>query len=282
MDALALSGVLPTGFALPSLPYLAAVAAATLAVLAGLRRERPAVDARVVLAFAPWMVLGSSLYVCYQLAVFPAAVAPFIGSPIVYATTFAVAGATWLAARNAGPSVPTVPTLAAVGAVLAVLPIGAALYRGWSEETLTVAWPLAAVVAAVVLTAGTWAVVARIRPDDATTVGAAGVLAVFGHALDATSTTVGIDVLGYGEQTPLSAAIIEFAAGLPTEPLLGAGWLFVLVKLALAAGVVALLADYVRDVPSEGNALLGVVAAVGLGPGTHNVVLFVAANPAGF
>jgi uncharacterized membrane protein len=281
MNAVAVSAVLPTGFALPPLPYLGAVAAATVAVLAGLRRERPAVDARTVLALAPWMVLGSSLYVCYQLALFPEAVAPFFGSPVVYATTFAVAGATWLAARRAGSAAPTLPALAAVGAVLAVLPITAALYWGWTEASLTVAWPLGAVVAAAVLTAATWAVVARVRPEDASTVGAAGVLAVFGHALDATSTTVGIDVLGYGEQTPLSAAIIEFAHGLPTEPLLGTGWLFVLVKLALAGGVVALLADYVRDIPSEGNALLGVVAAVGLGPGAHNVVLFIAANPAG-
>ncbi|SEW26590.1 DUF63 family protein [Halobacterium jilantaiense] len=282
MNAVALSGVLPSGFALPSLPYLVAVAAATLAVVAGLRRDRPAVSTRVVLALAPWMVLGSSLYVCYQLALFPDAVAPFFGSPVVYVTTFAVAGATWLVARRAGPSVPVVPALAAAGSLLAVPTVGAALYRGWTEQTLTLPWPLAAVAAAAVLTAATWAVVARVRPDDAATVGAAGVLAVFGHALDATSTTVGIDVLGYGEQTPLSAAIIEFAADLPTEPLLGTGWLFVLVKLALAAGVVALLADYVRELPSEGNLLLGVVAAVGLGPGVHNVVLFIAANPAGF
>jgi uncharacterized membrane protein len=281
-DAVALSGVLPSGFALPPLPYLVAVAAAVFAVVGGLSQERPTIDGRVVLAFAPWMVLGSSLYVCFQLGLFPEGVAPFFGSPIVYASTFTLAGGTWLATRNAGPSVPALPALAAVGAVLAVLPIGAALYRGYSEQSLTVAWPLAAVVAAVVLTAGTWAAVARLRPEDTATVGAAGALAVFGHAIDATSTTVGVDVLGYGEQTPLSAAIMEFAATLPTEPLLGVGWLFVVVKLALAAGVVALLADYVRDVPSEGYLLLALVAAVGLGPGAHNVVLFVAANPAGF
>lgn len=282
MNAVALSAVLPSGFALPPLPYLAAVAALTVAVVAGLRRERPPVDARTVLALAPWMVLGSSLYVCYQLALFPDAVEPLFGSPVVYATTFGVAGATWLAARRAGPSAPARPTLALTGTVLAAVPIGAALYRGWTEQTLTLPWPLAAVGAAAVLTAVTWGVVTRVNPADAETVGAAGVLAVFGHALDATSTTVGIDALGYGEQTPLSAAIIEFAAGLPTEPLLGTGWLFVLVKLALAAGVAVLLADYVRDIPSEGNVLLGVVAAVGLGPGAHNVVLFIAASPTGF
>jgi uncharacterized membrane protein len=101
-----------------------------------------------------------------------------------------------------------------------------------------------------------------------------GFLAVFGHALDGVSTAVGVDLLGFGERTPLSRAIIEFAATLPTEPYLGTVWLFVLVKLAVASGVVTLFADYVREDPSEGYALLGFVAAVGLGPGVHNLLLF--------
>jgi uncharacterized membrane protein len=279
MDALALSAVLPTGFALPPLPYLAVVAAAVLAVGAALRRERPAVDSPTVLAFAPWMVLGSALYVCFQLQVYPDSIAPLFGSPIVYASTFAAAGATWLAARRTARPL---RALAAVGSLLALLPIAAALQQGHEAGSLTFPWPLAAVAAAVVLAGVTWAVLREIRPADAAAVGWAGALAVFGHALDATSTAVGVDVLGYGEQTPLSAAIMHFAGTLPTEPILGVGWLFVLVKLALAGGVVALLADYVREVPGEGYLLLAVVAAVGLGPGVHNVVLFIAANPAGF
>jgi uncharacterized membrane protein len=279
MDVLALSAVLPTGFALPPLPYLAAVAAAVLAVGAGLRRERPPVTSRTVLAFAPWMALGSALYVCFQLGVYPDSIAPLFGSPIVYASTAAVAGATWLAARRTGRPL---RALAAVGGVLAVLPVAAALQHGYEAGSLNFPWPLAAVAAAVVLAGVTWVALREIRPADAAAVGWAGVLAVFGHALDATSTAVGVDVLGFGEQTPLSAAIMHFAAGLPTEPFLGVSWLFVLVKLALAGGVVALLADYVREVPGEGYLLLALVAAVGLGPGVHNVLLFVASNPAGF
>jgi uncharacterized membrane protein len=38
--------------------------------------------------------------------------------------------------------------------------------------------------------------------------------------------------------------------------------------------VVALFTEYVRSDPAEGNALLGLVMAVGLGPGTHNLLLF--------
>jgi uncharacterized membrane protein len=62
---------------------------------------------------------------------------------------------------------------------------------------------------------------------------------------------------------------------------LGVGWLFVLVKLLVAAGIVVLLADLVREDPVEGRLLLGFVAAVGLGPGVHNVLLFVVATPTG-
>lgn len=271
--------VLPTGFALPPLPYLAVVAAAVLVVGFTLYREAPTVDDRTVLAFGPWMALGSALYVCFQLQVYPDAIAPLFGSPIVYATTFAVAGATWLGTRRtARPRL----ALAGVGGALALLPAAAAIQYGVANDTLDIAWPFAAVVAAAVVGHVAWWAVGRRRPDDVALVGGAGALAVFGHVLDGTSTAVGVDVLGFGEQTPLSAAIMEFAASLPTHAFLGEGWLFVLVKTALAVGVVVLLADYVREEATEGYLLLAFVAAVGLGPGVHNVLLFVAANPAGF
>lgn len=271
--------VLPTGFALPPLPHLLVVAAAVLAVGWLLVDAGASIDDRTVLAFGPWMALGSSLYVCFQLQLFPAAVAPFFGSPIVYATTFAVAGGTWLAARRTARPL---AVLAGVGGLLAVVPAVAAIDYGLTNDTLNLAWPLAAVVAAVVLGHVAWWALGQVRADDTALVGGAGALAVFGHVLDGTSTTVGIDVLGFSEQTPLSAAIMDFAASLPTEPLLGEGWLFVLVKTVLVSAVVVLMADYVRDAPSEGYLLLAVVAAVGLGPGVHNVLLFIAANPAGF
>ncbi|MFB6072002.1 MAG: DUF63 family protein [Halobacterium sp.] len=268
--------VVPSGFEIPPLPYLAAVAAAVAAVGWLLVRERPRVDDRTVLAFAPWIVLGSSLYVCYQLGVYPDAVAPLFGSPVVYATTFAGAGATWLAARRTERPL---GVLAATGGVLALAPVAAALRYGAVHDSLNFPWPLAAVAAAAVLGHVAWWVVEQWRPEDADTVGAAGALVVFAHVLDGTSTAVGVDVLGFGEQTPLSALIMEFAGALPTAPVVGVGWLFVLVKTALAAGVAVLLAEYVREVPREGYLLLALVAAVGLGPGAHNVLLFVAANP---
>jgi uncharacterized membrane protein len=104
------------------------------------------------------------------------------------------------------------------------------------------------------------------------------VVAVFGHALDGVSTAVGVDLLGSGERSPIPAAIMEFAGSLPTASAIGQGWLFVLVKLLIAAAVLLLFADFIQEDPVQGNAALGVVAAVGLGPGTHNILLFAAAG----
>jgi len=107
--------------------------------------------------------------------------------------------------------------------------------------------------------------------------GPTGPLVLFAHALDGVSTAVGVDILQYGERTPLPRLIIDTARSLPTAEFVGAGWLFVAVKIALASLIVVYLADLVRDDPTRGNLLLGLVAAVGLGPGTHNLVLFAVA-----
>ena len=50
--------------------------------------------------------------------------------------------------------------------------------------------------------------------------------------------------------------------------------LVVVVALVVAAGVVWLFAAYVREEPAEGYLLLGFVAAMGLGPAAHNLLLF--------
>lgn len=275
--------VLPTGFEIPPPIVLAVVLAAATGVGYWLYRTGVAVTNRTILSFGPWIAVGSAAYVCYQIEVWPTSVAAFFGSPIVYLTTFAIAGAVWLVARHTDDQY---RVLAGAGFLALSIPVGLALGYGTNHGGLTLLWPLGGLVAGIVLTGVTWRALRRVRPDVTRTTGGVGMLAVLGHAIDATSTTVGVDVLGFGEQTPLSAAVMH-AAALLQEALVGAtplgvGWLFVLVKLLLAAGVVTLLADLVREDPIEGRLLLGFVAAVGLGPGVHNLLLFVVASPAGF
>jgi uncharacterized membrane protein len=265
--------VLPAGFALPPLPYLLGLLAGLAVVGWRLVRRRPPVTERTVLAFVPWIVLGAALHVLYVVEALPAAVRPLAGTPSVYLTAAVAAGATWLAADRAGDGGRTARRLGVGGVVVALPVVAATLAVGGARGSLRPAPALGIVALAAVVAAATWALLRRAHPETAVT-GRVGLLAVAAHALDGVSTAVGVDLLGFGERTPLSRLVIEFAAGLPTASLLGSGWLFVLVKLGVAGVVVAALAETVREAPTEGRLLLGFVAAVGLGPGTHNLLLF--------
>ncbi|GAA0227365.1 DUF63 family protein [Haladaptatus pallidirubidus] len=265
--------VLPEGFALPSLVYLLPLLLAVGFVAWALLRAKPTISERTVVALAPWMVVGAGLHALYQVGFVPESIAPLFGTPSVYLTTFVVAGLVWLfSLRRREQSVPQ--TLAGVGTAGILLVISAALWYGIQNDSLRLFWPFVALVVAVVLTGLLWVGTQFFYPHVAVITGAVGVLTLFGHAVDSVSTAVGIDILNASERTPVSRTILEFAEVLPTADAIGVGWLFILVKLAIAEFVVILFADYVADEPTEGYLLLGVVAAVGLGPGAHNLILF--------
>lgn len=265
--------VLPAGTSIPPLPHLLVLLAGAAVVGWLLRRERPAVTADVVLALAPWMVVGASLHVIYQIEAVPASIAPFLGSPSVYLTTAIVAGAVWLLARRLTDRPEW--RLGVVGAAIAIVTVTYTLVVGGVNRVVV---PSGALVVGIFVGVAAWWLLRRVRPEEAATVGAVGLLVVFAHALDGVSTAAGVDLLGFGERTPASRVIMEVAGALPTVDLLGVGWLFVLVKVAVAAAVVVLFAEYVREEPTPGYALLGLIAAVGLGPGAHNLLLFAVAG----
>lgn len=268
-----LAQLLPTGAALPPLPYLLAVAVAVLAVGGALRRRRPEITPDVVAGFAPWMVAGATGYALFQAEAVPALLAPLFGNPIVYATTFAVAGAVWLAVADRssqGWALDSTPgALVLSGGVVALALVAAAFATALAAGTFSPLASLAGLALSVLIAGGVWLAVR----DRVGATGLPGLLVLFGHTLDGVSTAVGIE-LGFGEQTPLSAVLIEFGAGLPPADLLGAAWLFVIVKILVATLVLFAFREYVREEPGEGSLLLGLVAAVGLGPGAHNLVLF--------
>lgn len=264
--------VLPAGTTLPPLAHLLVLAVAAGAVGWGLRRAGPAVGERTVLALAPWMVAGGAGYVVYQRALAPAVLAPLLSSPAVYVTSGVLAGGVWLLTLAAGRD-PAVP-LAVTGGLVAVPPVALAVA---AAPTLAPALPGLATGAAAGVAGLAWWLL-RVWEPEVEVLGWAGVLTVFGHALDALTTTVGVVHLGFGEQTPLSRLLIEAGAGLPV-PLLGAAWPFVVAKLLLAAAVTVLLAPSARRRPRQGFLLLALVAAVGLGPGAHNALLFSVVTP---
>ncbi|SDX86092.1 DUF63 family protein [Halobellus clavatus] len=271
--------ILPEGFTLPPPPYLALLAVAGALVARAAVRRRPAVTTDRILALAPWMVLGSALHVLYVAGSLPSLLRPLAGTPAVYVTVAIAAVATWLTVDSPSRA-ETVPyTLAGVGGLAAAVAVIAGLLAGASEGTLSPLLPAAGVVVAGIVAASVWGLLTRVVPEIGVT-GRLGAFALFAHVLDGISTAIGIDLLGFGERTPLSRIIIEFAAGLPTASLIGAGWLFVLVKIGVAALVVWLFADLYEEAPTQARLLLGFVAAVGLGPAVHNVLLFTISAPA--
>jgi len=270
--------ILPADFGLPPVPYLAALVVASAATLGALYFRRPPVTARTVTALAPWMAAGGALYALYQADVVPGDIAPLFGSPAVYVTVGVLAGLLWAAVADR-PGNSWEPTdapaiLATVGGLLLLGVLFAAALAPTPRAVGTTPSVSAAIfLVSVLVTAAVWAALSRLVDVSAT--GTVGIVTVFGHTLDGISTAIGYDVLGFGEQTPLSRVILEAGGSLPAPEIIGGGWLFVLVKVALGAAIVALFEEYVRSDPTEGYLLLGLIAAVGLGPGVHNLVLFV-------
>ena len=241
------------------------------------RRANPTVSPRIVFALTPWIVSAGGLYALEQASVFPPSVAPFFALPVVYATLGVLLLGTWVGMlsvpihRSSESAITT--TLFTVGSVLggAVFVLGGRVVV--SGDTSEVVWPAVAVLLAGAVTAGGWRALLYVRPQ-VRTVGRFGPLVVFSHSLDAISTAVGLAVLGTTERNPISALLIDATAGLPVINIMGPAGGFVVVKLLLAGVIVWLFSGMFRDDPMTGALTLEVVAASGLAPGVHNVVLF--------
>ncbi len=272
--------ILPEGFSLPGLVYLVPLVLTLLAVVGVLVFLEPDVTDWTVVAFAPWMMLGAVLHVLFQQSAYPDVLQPLFGTPTVYLTTAVLGGIVWavstlLSAMRRRAS--NDRQLALLGAAITVVFATFSMFIGATGGGLTPAsafWPVIGLVVAGLVAALAWLALSLTFTDAAAVTGAPGALVVFAHSLDAVSTAIGVDVLGAGERTPLSAAILDFASGLPTSSVLGDGWLFVIVKILLALVIVAAMEDLYRDAPFQARAVLGGVAAVGLGPGIHNLLLF--------
>ena len=114
----------------------------------------------------------------------------------------------------------------------------------------------------------------HVSPSVPTQAGWMGIFVVFGRAVDAVSTAVGVDDLSVSEQVPLSRAVLDLAALFPFASTVGVGWLFVVLKLSLAAGLVRVLGTDSDPEPRGMQALFLVAGLAGLIPGIRNLVLY--------
>ncbi|MGM0605978.1 MAG: DUF63 family protein [Halobacteriota archaeon] len=268
--------VLPEGTVVPPLSYLVGLLVAAAIVGYGFLARRPAVTGTHVISLGPWIATGAAGHVLHVLGALPPVADPLGGTPAVYLATGVVAGCVWLVATTVFSPARVPAAIGSIGGVAFVTLLAWVLVVGTRRGGLELLWPAVGLVVSVAITILAWRGLERLRPEAAAATGSVGRFALFGHVIDAISTTVGVDVLGFGERTPLSRVILEFSASLPTAEILGAGWLFVLVKVVIVGWIVVLFAEYVETDPVEGRLLLGFIAAVGLGPGVHNLLLFAA------
>lgn len=272
--------VLPAGFSLPPPLYVISLVGGALVISALLVAIEPPVDQRTVLALSPWMALGGTLHALNQppIEVYDAALAPLFGTPAVYVTTYVTVGTVWVALsllgvqRGHAENVSRNLGLAGTGVLTVILVLSAitALRSGLLE----LVWPTVSVVGALIVGGLTLLLVALWRTPVIVRARYAAPVIIFAHAFDGVSTAVGTDIIGVGERSPIPRLIMEFAGTLPTASVIGVGWLFVLVKLVVAVAVVFLLDDYLNEEPVEASLLISIIAAVGLGPATNNVILF--------
>ncbi|MCU4753272.1 DUF63 family protein [Halobacteria archaeon AArc-curdl1] len=269
--------VLPEGFVLPPWYMLVPLVVVLTGVVALLWVLEPPVTDETVLAFTPWMMLGSTLHVLYKLGELPSSIEVLFSAPTVYATTAIVAGLTWIAGSflyAAGLQRSIERVLGITGTSFFIVFAMFTVISGWQMGNFDPFWPVISVVVAGIVAGLAWIGLSLWLTDVAAITGLTGAIVVFSHSLDGVSTAIGYDVLGATEEVPASRLILEAGEALPTAEFIGAGWLFVLVKIVLALVIVALFKEYVRDAPRQARVILALVAAVGLGPGVHNVLLF--------
>lgn len=278
------------GFVVPSVEYTALLVVGTAVVLALLYAVQPPVTQQTVLAFVPWMVSGSALHVFYQLGelyqvqIYPPVVAPLFSAPAVYLTTFIAMGAVWVFSTIVGirsrssisGSEKVSQYLGALGLGVMIALSSLLIWHGLDPAVgpLEPILPLVGIIVTMVATFVVYILIGTWRTHVIAQARLVGALVLFAHLLDGITTAIGADILHVNERSVLSARIMEFAAELPTEPFLGSGWLFVVVKMLLAALIVIGFADYVREEPTRGNLFFALIVALGIGPAMNNVFLF--------
>ena len=264
--------VLPDGFALPPVPYLVILVVGFVLVAWGLWREDPTVTDRTVLALVPWMAMGGALHVLYVAAIAPGVIRPLLGTPAVYVVTAIVIGSVWIAAAKVRRHPDRLVGILGVGGL--IVGVGIVLVAGSRTATIDPVPALAGLIGSVVVSAIVWVGVMRLIDDVPATAYWSSMAMVFGHVLDGISTAIGVDFVGAGERSPVPRAIMDLAGTLPVADAIGVGWAFVVVKLVVVVGVIWLFVPFVRETPRQAYLLLAGLAALGLGPGVHNLLLF--------
>ncbi|MDJ1432039.1 DUF63 family protein [Halostagnicola sp. A-GB9-2] len=212
----------------------------------------------------------------------------FLISPLIYFVVFivaaiAVAVSVWLE-RNDHVSGYEYP-LAGIGTVLLVVTVGYLGYLTATEPYATFyGWLLVVtLVGATVATGITWLLIQTFIPGINRGTEYMGLVVIWAHAVDGVANVIGLDwatAFGHANNLvpkhPVNAWIVDTTGALLPADIVavtGEAWPFLFVKLAAAVFVIWIFDETVfEDSPRYAILLMITVVAVGLGPGTRDML----------
>ncbi|AHG04233.1 hypothetical protein HALDL1_11985 [Halobacterium sp. DL1] len=211
-------------------------------------------------------------------------------SPVIYFVMFAITLVVLVAAvylaRRTDIAEDYYRPLAAAGTVLLVANILGLGYLAATRDYVSFI-PVFTVLTlglATVITAPVWWVVRRSLPTVYSGTENVGALILWGHAVDGVANVLGLDwgaELGYprgdlGSKHPLNQYIVDFTHSVLPESVIhytGDTWPFIVVKVLAVLLVLSLFDEELREeAPRYFTLMLVAVLAVGLGPGTRDML----------
>ena len=277
--------------------YMITLLVALTGVVFLLRRLDLGTDREFFYALLPFVFLGGALRVVEDAndavpageALISYPLNTLLISPIIYFTVFGLtlgAVVAAVAAERAGVIERYARPLLGAGVAFLAVTLGylASLRLAGAEGVEF--YPQVLVVVLVGATAAAlvnWALVERFAPQVNAGTGLIGLVILWGHAVDGVANVVGLDwmiALGAGPNLvpkhPVNQFVVDVtAATLPASVLAVTGdtWPFLLVKLVAATFVLWVFEeDIFEDSPRYTMLLLVAVLAVGLGPGTRDML----------
>ena len=213
-------------------------------------------------------------------------------SPFIYFTVFGVATASFFLSKrlhHRGITDTYTYPLATIGVGVLVTTLGylvsLALTTDYIEFEPTIAASIIglATVSALAVYAGA----ARFWPAANAATGIIGLVVIWGHAIDGFANVLANDWthvwnlgISYNPKHPFNEFVIDTTGSLQGGDAIagiyvGEAWPFALIKLAIPLAIVALFNDeFMDESPRFAIMLLGAIIAVGLGPGTRDMLRF--------
>lgn len=254
-----------------TLTYALILIAAVYIVYRGLRRYKIAVDDELVLATMPFVVLGGLLRVVEDTGMITSDFRFLLITPLIFFTVFVVAAIALFAgklAENAGLVARYSRVYGGVGIAACLLSTAALVWFGLTETTIALDVLAAILALASVSSLALWALlVYGAKWDYASNI--LYKLLIFGHMLDASATSYGIDIhpIHYVEQHVVGSNLIEAT---------GTAFSMFLLKIAVLIPAIYILEMYKKEgSPGLWHLILLAMIVVGMAPGIRDMVRMV-------